>query len=278
MGIAYAGAIKILEDKNMLQAVERVAGTSAGAITATLVSLRYSASEIKGIVNSTSFKSFEDRKSFLRIFTKYGLFSGDSALSWISSLIEKKGLPKNATFSDFKQHGCRDLHVFAADLNLMALREFSFKTTPDVVVAEAVRASMSIPMFFKAWTFPNNNPDNHLYVDGGMIFNFPIDVFDTGLEPNLETMGFYLANINQVPKANDLKFYQLFKYIKIVFETIMDAQAINFQKDPEQKKRTVVIDDLGISPTNFNLTEAQETALYQSGIQYTTAFLANKEA
>ena len=94
----------------------------------------------------------------------------------------------------------------------------------------------------------------------------------------METMGFYLANINQVPKANDLKFYQLFKYIKIVFETIMDAQAINFQKDPEQKKRTVVIDDLGISPTNFNLTEAQETALYQSGIQYTTAFLANKEA
>lgn len=278
LGIAYAGAIKILEDKNMLQAVERVAGTSAGAITATLVSLRYSADEIKGIVNSTSFKSFEDGKNFLRIFSKYGLFSGDSPLAWISSLIEKKGLSKNATFSDFKQHGCRDLHVFAADLNLMALREFSFNTTPNVVVAEAVRASMSIPMFFKAWTFSNNNPDNHLYVDGGMIFNFPIDVFDTGLDPNPETMGFYLANINKVPKANDLKFYQLFKYVKIVFETIMDAQAINFQRDPEQKKRTVIIDDLGISPTNFNLTEAQEAALYQSGIQYTTAFLANKEA
>lgn len=278
LGIAYAGAIKVLEDKQILQNVDKVAGTSAGAITAALVSLRYDSSEIKDIVNSTSFKSFESGKNFFRIFSKYGLFSGDVPLAWIKGLVQKKNLPPNATFRDFKNSGCRDLHVFATDLNLLGLREFSFDTSPDVVVAEAVRASMSIPLFFKAWTFPNNNPDDHIYVDGGMIYNFPIDAFDTGVEPNMETLGLYLSNINKIPKANNLKYWELFKYTKITFETILDAQVINFDRDPTQEKRTIIIDNLGISPTDFNLSKEQEEALYQSGVKYATAFFDKQQA
>lgn len=273
LGIAYAGALNVLEDHNILQQVERVAGTSAGAITATLVSLRYNSAEIKNIVNSTSFKSFEDGKDPLRILTKYGLYSGDAALNWIEGLIAQKGFSKSATFTDFKNGGCRDLHVFASDINTYSLQEFSFDATPNVVVAEAVRASMSIPMFFKAWTFTNNNPNDHLYVDGGMIFNFPIDVFDQG-GPNPETMGLYLANLSGVPKTNNLTYDHVLEYVKVVFETIMDAQSVNFQKDPEQVARTIVIDDLGISSTDFTLSTAQEEALYQSGVKYATEFLA----
>lgn len=59
-GIAYSGAIKVLEEKNLLQNVERVGGTSAGAITALLISLGYSPDEISGLINSTSFKKFND--------------------------------------------------------------------------------------------------------------------------------------------------------------------------------------------------------------------------
>lgn len=276
LGIAYAGAIKALEDHSILPSIERVAGTSAGAITALLVSLGYNAAEIKTIVNGTSFKSFEDRKNFFRIFTKFGLYAGDAALNWIKKNIAQKGLPETATFRDLKTKGLKDLHVFAADLNLHSLKEFSFNKTPDVIVAEAVRASMSIPLFFKAFKFSNNNPDNHIYVDGGMIFNFPIDVFDQGETPNPATMGFYLANVKSVPKTNDLGYNEFFKYVKITFETILDAQSINFQNDPEQVKRTAVIDDLGISATNFDLTADQEEALYQSGLKCTNDFLNNQ--
>ena len=55
-GIAYSGAIKVLEEKNLLQNIERVGGTSAGAITALLLSLGYNADEITQLINSTSFK------------------------------------------------------------------------------------------------------------------------------------------------------------------------------------------------------------------------------
>ncbi len=281
LGIAYAGAIKVLEDRQILQNIEKVAGTSAGAITATLVSLGYNSAEIKNIVNSTSFKSFEDSKNIFRIFTKYGLYAGDATLAWLKQQITQKkdkNLSANATFRDFHNAGCRDLYVFASDLNLRNLAEFSFRATPDVVVAEAVRASMSIPLFFKAWRFSNNNPNDHIYVDGGMIYNFPIEIFDQGDLPNPETLGFYLSNVKGIPKANNLGYNSIIQYVKITFETILDAQPINFNNDPEEKKRTAIIDDLGISATNFDLSVQQEEALYQSGIDCTNAFFANKPA
>lgn len=279
LGIAYAGAIKVLEERQVLQNVEKVAGTSAGAITATLVSLGYNASDIKSIVNGTSFKSFEDSKNIFRIFTKYGLYAGDATLAWLKQQITQKkdkNLSANATFRDFHNAGCRDLYVFASDLNLRNLAEFSFRATPDVIVAEAVRASMSIPLFFKAWRFSNNNPNDHIYVDGGMIYNFPIEIFDQDEIPNPETMGLYLSNVKGIPKPNNLGYNSIIDYVKVTFETILDAQPINFNNDPEEKKRTAIIDDLGISAINFNLTTDQEEALYQSGITCTNAFFDKK--
>lgn len=60
LGIAYAGALTELESRDILHGIERTAGTSAGAITAALVALRYTASEIHEIVKQTDFSSFQD--------------------------------------------------------------------------------------------------------------------------------------------------------------------------------------------------------------------------
>jgi NTE family protein len=288
LGIAYAGAIKVLEDNKMLAPIEKVAGTSAGAITATLVALEYNAKEIYNIVNSTDFKTFEENhkthklgvlnkvKEAENLIENYGLYDGDAFLNWMRKQITGKGLPETATFKDFKNAGMKDLHVFATDLNTQGLREFSFQATPDVVVAEACRASMSIPLFFEAWSFTNNIPNDHIYVDGGMIYNFPITTFDNTGGANPDTMGFFLSNLTGTKPVNDLKRGHLAKYVKITFETIMEAQNINFENNESQKRRTVVIDNLGISATNFGITAAQKMELYNSGIKYTTAFLKEK--
>ena len=277
LGIAYAGAIEVLEQHNILQGVLRVAGTSAGAITATLVSLNYSSAQIKDIVNQTNFKSFEDGEvviDALHVMGKYGLYKGDVFLSWMKGLIAKAGLNENATFNDFKNKGCKELHVFASDLNTQGLREFSAETTPNVIVAEAVRASMSIPLFFEAWEFPNNNPDNHVYVDGGMIYNYPLTIFDTNDIQNQNTLGLFLSNLSGIQSANDLSTGHFVKYIRSLVQTMLEAQVINFQHDPDEEKRSVIIDNLGISPTDFDLTDDQKQALFNSGKTYTQKFLA----
>lgn len=275
LGIAYAGALEVLEAQNVLQNVQRVAGTSAGAITAALVSLRYTSAQITQIVNETNFQSFEDGEFIidaLHTIDKYGFYKGDAFLAWMKTQIRNAGLDPNATFTDFKNKGCRELHVFSTDLNIQGLKEFSYELTPDVVVAEAVRASMSIPLFFEAWQFPNNNPDDHIYVDGGTIYNYPLTIFDTGVDPNMQTLGLFLSNLGTPPPPSTLTTGEFKEYVGALIQTALDAQVVDFQHDPEEEKRSIVIDNLGISPTNFKLTDDQKTALYNSGKKYASAY------
>lgn len=278
LGIAYAGALTVLEQQGILPQIQRVAGTSAGAITAALVAMKYTATEIHNIVLNTNFKSFEDKFDPLRIPTKYGLYEGDAFLQWMQTQITNKGLPATATFTDFKNAGMMDLHVYSSDLNAQCVRPFSFADSPNVVVAEAVRASMSIPLFFRAWQFSNNNPDDHIYVDGGMVYNYPIRTFDTGSTPNPQTLGFFLTNMGTPPPPSDLGYGHLLQYVSATFDLIMNAQNVNYFQDPADESRTANIDNLGISATNFGLTSQQQTDLFNSGVKYTTAFLQKVNA
>lgn len=278
LGIAYAGAINVLEQNGILSQIQRVAGTSAGAITSALVALRYNAAEILSIVKATDFKSFEDKFDPLRIPTKYGLYQGDAFLQWMQTQITNKGLAATATFTDFHNAGMLDLNVFSTDLNIQNVKQFSLATSPSVPVAEAVRASMSIPLFFRAWQFSNNNPDDHIYVDGGMVYNYPIRAFDGGGAANPQTLGCFLTNLGTPPPPSNLGYNQLIDYVRTTFDTILNAQNINYFQDPEDDKRTVNINNLGISATNFALTQQQETDLYNSGVNAMTAFLKNASA
>ena len=51
---------------------------------------------------------------------------------------------------------------------------FSSEHTPRMCVADAVRISMSIPLFFAA----RRSPRGDVYVDGGVLDNYPIKLFD----------------------------------------------------------------------------------------------------
>ena len=69
----------------------------------------------------------------------------------------------------------------------------------DQLVAEAVRASMSIPFFYEPLRFTGRDdagkPVQSYMVDGGMLSNFPIEVFDRtdGKPPRWPTFGIKLS-------------------------------------------------------------------------------------
>ena len=264
-GIAYVGALEVLDEHNILEKIENVAGTSAGAITACLIALRYSSADIKSIVFDLDFNSFEDHKNPLRIATKYGLFAGDAFLEWITQLIEKKGLDRQATFTDLKNAGCRNLKVFGTDLYTKGLQEFSFEQTPDAIVAEAVRASMSIPLFFKSWQFSNGIPNDHIYVDGGVVLNFPINAFLEKEHKLGHTLGLHLDNLSGEKEVNAFGYDHIGKYIRSLFDTLLKAQVVEFEENPEEFKHTIRIDDLGVSGTDFGLSEDTKNRLIAEG-------------
>lgn len=280
-GIAFVGALRELFQHGSLASVQRVAGTSAGALVALMYALGYSIDKIYEIMKGMNFRQFEGGFNPLRVLTHYGLFGGDYILEMAQNLLENsgKGLHAKSTFADMKVAGCLDLYVFATNLNLHNIAELSPDKTPGAFVAEAVRASMSIPIFFKAWKFSNEIPSTDIYVDGGLLFNYPLSFFEdarfrpTPQDTSERSLGLFLRTPAGKRERHELGFDTIMHYSRHLFESIMGSQDVDFDEDASQVSNSVVIDDLGILATDFNLSTDDMNKLVESGAKGAIAYL-----
>ena len=150
---------------------------------------------------------------------------------------------------------------------------FSAETTPEVAVADAVRMSMSIPLFFESLRFDGHQfGKGDYYVDGGLYNNYPIHIFD---EPryarrsrsfsngvNRETIGLFLY----ADKIRNDKMHEnpenLWEYIDLTVRSIYDAhQTASLDHNPVDGSRTVCISDCGISALKFET--AKRSGVYE---------------
>ena len=100
----------------------------------------------------------KDEECYERFLKNYGWYTSAYFYEWIGEVIAEKfeGNPR-ATFADFRERGFRDLYIVAANLSRHRAEVFSADDTPNVAVADAVRMSMSIPIFFEALRFDGSN-------------------------------------------------------------------------------------------------------------------------
>ena len=268
-GVAYCGALQVLESKGLMPGFTRVAGTSAGAITAALVAAGCTAAELTEAMLDMDLTAFEDGKleGPVRVVEHYGWYRGKAFLEWMQGQVKAKLGSPDATFTDLWSLRQVDLRVVATNLSTRSAEVFCVATTPSVPVAEAVRMSMSIPLFFAAVTY-----DGAVYVDGGAVWNYPIEMFDDP-DVNFATLGFRLEN-TKAPTRPPVHIHDLPEYGKGLWEAIMSAQSGFYTRSPDDIRRSVVIDDLGLTATDFALTTAQKQALIDNGTAATTAFLA----
>jgi NTE family protein len=272
-GIAYAGALAALERRGAMASLRGVAGASAGAFTAMLVAVGCDAATIARIATGTDYPALEDHFDPLRLATSYGLYRGDALHAWIAGAFATTGLAAATTFAGLQAARGVDLRVFATDLSLRDARKFSARATPDVAVVDAVRASMSIPLMFPAWRFPADRPDDHLYVDGGVVMNFPIDAFDVGDTIDPATVGFRLVHGGASPRPPLEGFGHPLVYARALYESLLAAQVVDLDHAPAERSRCVDIDDFGISATDFHLPPAEQQRLYDAGFAATESFL-----
>jgi hypothetical protein len=88
--------------------------------------LRYDAAYITKTIKTLNFKSFEDKEWIWKKYWYYGFHPGDVFLNWLEKQIASapQGLSASATFADFESKGCRDLHVFASDIQRKTMPHF----------------------------------------------------------------------------------------------------------------------------------------------------------
>ena len=292
-GIAYAGVIQALEENGIAENIEKVGGTSAGAISSLLFVLGYSSSEMDSIISETDFEDFNDGKYFFvggisRTKNKYGWYRGEEFTEWIGTLIEKKTGNSETTFEELHKKGYKDLYVTATCLNRQELMILSYETYPKMKVKDAVRISMSIPLYFQAvfvdstgktYSEQNDKGDLDLMVDGGIIGNFPIHIFDTfGIDsmnneiriPNYETLGIRIDSDPQIKEdslSRKLAPYPIedfTDYISAFY--IMVIENLNRNNLTEDDwNRTISVSSVGITPKIKKLTTEQKEMLFNSG-------------
>lgn len=299
-GIAYGGALEELEKRNILPGIKRVAGTSAGAINACLLSIGYSYKEVSDIIAQTNFKSFEDGSiiplfNINRVVNNYGWYKGDKFSEWIAQLIKAKTGSPDLTFKGLAEQSSiknyRHLYVINTNLSQQRSDILSHETTPDMPLRLAIRMSMSIPLFFQSIKM-----NNDIIVDGGVAWNYPINIFDhkryvydlSNAMPvdyntdadylfNHETLGFRLGTLKEIEHRKDnwssepLAVDGLKGYIKALI-TFMMEMANKKHLHKNDWNRTIFLDSLDVKSTDFRLPIQKIAALLQSGREGTISY------
>lgn len=181
-GHAYAGAIKALEELGLIKQIKRYAGASAGAMTAALLAVGYNSKDLQDFLTQDLSLILLDsrfgRLSYLpNLLSGYGCNPAKKFYKWFGELLEKKMGNIDVTFEEhFKKTGI-ELCVIVTNVNRMKEEYCHVKTTPDMPIRLAVRMSMSLPGLFQATNYKSYGETN-LYVDGGVLCNYPIHCFD----------------------------------------------------------------------------------------------------
>ncbi|WP_019004534.1 patatin-like phospholipase family protein [Cohnella laeviribosi] len=284
-GISLVGAVRAAELNGIR--FHHVAGTSSGSIIASLLATGYTAPEIKLLIESAPFSSFMKRSPIFnlkpfgpaaRLMLKKGLYSGDALEEWIDRLLRLKGV---ATFGDLEKG---KLRIIASDITngkLMVLPDdiASYGIAPDRFgVARAVRMSTSIPFFFDPVAIPQRLSDasggkrkkrrvfvrNVYVVDGGLLSNFPLWLFDREPEgtSSVPVIGFQLVGRTE---ARPRKIGGPLSMLQAMFETMLGAHDERYI-EKHNRIRTIKIPAMGVRTTDFHLSAEDSEKLYLSGL------------
>lgn len=218
-GVALVGAVAALAEaltqKYKDTYISYLAGTSAGALVATFLGAGYTPAEIASILGGPEFAKVADPAgpSFIPVvgrpiamawgaITQLGMLKGDALLSLFREKLDQKGI---RTFRDLIMPGCENernparkyrVHLIASDITrgrmLVLPDDISAKLygvePDDLEVALAMRMSMSFPFVFRPVQLTGHDKVTSYIVDGGLLSNFPVHLFDTGAPAPEETL------------------------------------------------------------------------------------------
>lgn len=280
-GIALLGAIYYLEEQGYK--FEQFAGTSAGAIVTSLLAVGYSGKELKELLFNLNFKNFYDKNKLtllpfigptISLFKNKGLFSGNNIESYLNELYKAKGKTK---FKDIAINGVSPLKIIASDITnkqLLILPDDLNKYNIDPLefeIAKAVRMSISIPFYFNP-VILKNGKESSFIVDGGLLSNFPVWIFDVESNPRWPTFGLKLISDDDMKKVSPSKS-NLISFACDVVDTMLskDDEAFLNNKD---SIRTIKIRTYDVGTVDFGISKDEYLNLFNSGYNCAKTFLA----
>jgi NTE family protein len=233
--------------------INTICSVSAGSMFALIYLLKYSYIEILEEILKKNFKKLKNI-NILNFVNTYGLDSGSGIITWLKTLMIRKGISPNITLSEFYKLNNVDFQIMATNLNKYSYKKFNYKESPDLSVLDAIRMSISIPFVFSAINY-----ENDIYVDGALIDNYPIKEFN-----NLDNLlGVKIVIDGEITNINN-NINNLESYIFNVFNCYFVHKEKSTVKD-EYKKCTVYINVKNINSINIDITAEEKYNLIEIG-------------
>jgi NTE family protein len=182
LGLAHIGVLRWLDENHI--PIDYVAGTSMGGLVGGLYATGMSGEEINEFLKTVnwnrslrnelpyqarSFRRKEDKRDYpndLEFGLKHGINfpSGFNSGQQVGLILDRIALP----YSDLKSFDDLPTPFRCVATDLVSGKAVVFRDGP---LSEALRATMSLPAIFSPV-----RRDDHVYVDGGIVNNLPVDV------------------------------------------------------------------------------------------------------
>ena len=304
-GVGLVGAVVGLLDAGYVP--QRVSGTSAGSIVGAIVAAAahtgtMTGAQVKELALGLDYRRFLDPGPVERVpllgpslalLRGSGIYRGDYAHDWVRTQLADLGV---STFGDLAidddelppEQRYR-LVVTAADVTTGQLvrlpwdYERVYGLDPDEQpVADAVRASISIPFFFRPVHLTSAAGLTSTLVDGGLLSNFPIDSLDRtdGKRPRWPSFG--VTPLPNLPDGNDkvipplaaLRLLGAPHLLEDVITTMVVGRDQAYLNQPWVAARAIRVDATDVGFLDFDITDAEVQAQYQRGHAAAERFLA----
>lgn len=299
-GIGLVGAVNKLREKSYPD-VQRVAGTSAGAIVAALTAAGMPAAQMQKVMQGLDYARFEDGGLLprfgllgkgLELLLHSGIYDTDFMHGWIVEQLAScnvhtwRDLKYNDSGADSNLRPERryKLVVIVSDISRgrMLRLPWDYKTLcdldpDDLPVADAVTASASIPFFFRPQRLtcgPEQENETLVLTDGGSLSNYPIGIFDRtdAKASRWPTLGIKLS-ARQTMTAQWNAVNNPIEMFQRLFATMSSAHDNVYVDQKSVQERTVFVDTTGILSTDFKLDARKRDLLFNNGLDAAARFL-----
>lgn len=265
-GISYCGAYKALIENDIN--LTGYAGSSIGAVFASLIAVGYNYQEAYEILSNTGLEMFIDINIDFK--KELAISKGKIFLDWMKDKIESKFYGQEykedkmppVKFSDIE----KKLIIYSVDLTNLQFLEFSKEKTPDFEIAKSIRASVSMPGLFTPLEL-----NETLVVDGDLLKSTPLwRVCDSIKNLSERILEFRLED-NETPK----KITNSIEYLNRVYNAFcgFSTDYIVDMYNEKDKFDYIKINTPEVSVVDFLIPKEKRKELFDIGYNTTNEYL-----
>ena len=302
--VGLVGAAVALMDAGY--SLQRISGVSGGSVVGTILAAgtqgdQLSPAQAKELALSVPLRTWRDAAAPIPVLgpalgfvRDSGLYRGDVAHAWIRSELANLGVH---TWGDLAYDGDDLLPerryravVSVADVTTGQLVQLPwdyqrvYGLDPDEQsVADAVRASMSVPFFYRPVTLTSAAGLRSTLVDGGVLSNFPIYTFDRpdGRMPKWPTFG-----VTVVPELSGggvgaafgghwpLRMFGQSRLLEDLIGTMLAGHDLTYLNQPWVSVRAIKVNSTDVGVLDFDISRARLEELYDNGYAAAREFLS----